>query len=85
MIGPLSSSTAGRHRLHAGADVTRERGAGEPAIPPRKIGTPYGDLRRPTGPKANERNEPGCRVRVAGERFNAGRRRSERRRGAVSG
>src|ERR1700738_5272240 len=54
MIGPLSSSTAGRHRRHAGA-VTREGGAAgrdrlrASAPPPRKIGTPYGGLRRPTG------------------------------------
>jgi hypothetical protein len=93
MIGPLSSSTAGRHRLHAvGRRDARRWGRWARLIeasgpPPRKIGTPYGGLRRPTGRDLRPTNATSrsCGVCVASERFNAGRRRSERRRGAVSG
>jgi hypothetical protein len=51
-----------------------------------KIGTPYGGLRRPIGRDLRPTNatSQSCGVCVARERFNASRRRSERRRGAVS-
>jgi hypothetical protein len=68
MIGPLSSSTAGRHRLHAGADVTREGGAaGRDRLRPAAPAAQNRDAIRGsqaayrTRPKVNESNEPELR------------------------
>src|ERR1700682_2203467 len=67
MIGPLSSSTAGRHRRHAGA-VTREGGAaGRDRLRPAAPAAQNRDAIRGsqaayrTRPKVNERNEPELR------------------------